>query len=292
MTKLSVKAISKPVEDWSSTFETIEERVAKLPLEVRDIVRADFETKKAKDEVARQKSIIDHAARFEAWLKDNSGKYDPEFEERAQFTLFEITNAARQKGFTVAGIKPFWIMSFEHWLMYSGADARGIFEAMPTAGRITVPLSINGGSISITIESKKAKQKNGNIETYLERPFPISGFIDGNYITGAIVENNNDEMHSAIVQLKAGTPQIYADRIASLFEYMNENVTLPDELPAILASSDKCFECGKALDDQISKALLIGPTCARKLGVFHNAEAAQKILEKRREYQRIICEEI
>ena len=48
--------------------------------------------------------------------------------------------------------------------------------------------------------------------------------------------------------------------------------------------SDRCTICHRPLSDQVSKVLHIGPDCAHRLGVPHNAEAASTIITKRHKF--------
>jgi len=290
MRTLRVRPISKPMEDDpDARQQRLAEVIAKLPSDLKQ----DYETRlmlQRKEETdAHQKAFHAYTARMHLWLATNAGLYECEMERDAAFGAYEAVMSARQKGFVAAPMKPFWVGGFEFWLLYSDYAP---FKAIKAAGRINVPLHIEGGSITVTFESTKIRRSDGDVDTWIEDRSPIAGVIDGEYVRGAMVRGCAEKPF-ATIQMARGVRQKHADRIAELMDYINANINLPQDLSVILAGSDKCFECGRKLDDAISKTLLVGPSCAKKIGVPHNAEMAQRISEARRDYQqRFACVEV
>ena len=290
MRTLRVTPISKPMEDdWDVRQQRLAEMVAKLPSDLKQ----DYETRlmlQRKEEAdAHQKAFDAYTARKHPWLETNADLYECEMERDVAFGAYDAVISARQKGFVAAPMKPFWVGGFEFWLLYSDYAP---FKAIKAAGRINVPLHIEGGSITVTFESTKIRRSDGDVDTWIEDRSPIAGVIDGEYVRGAMVRDCAEKSF-ATIQMARGVRQKHADRIAELMDYINANINLPQDLSVILAGSDKCFECGRKLDDAISKTLLVGPSCAKKIGVPHNAEMAQRISEARRDYQqRFACMEV
>jgi Family of unknown function (DUF6011) len=57
----------------------------------------------------------------------------------------------------------------------------------------------------------------------------------------------------------------------------------PDNFFALLDGSEGCAFCGRALKDEISKLVSIGPDCAGQYHIPHNRAAAERRLIRRRE---------
>lgn len=87
------------------------------------------------------------------------------------------------------------------------------------------------------------------------------------------------EMNASAVVFNFGTPQVVADRVASIFHltFCNE-----ENLFALLDGADRCAICRKPLRDEVSKLVAVGPDCAKRYGIPHNLEAASKRLELRK----------
>ena len=290
MRTLRVTPISKPMEDdWDVRQQRLAEMVAKLPSDLKQDYETRLMLQRKEESDAHQKARNAYTARMHLWLATSADLYECEWERDAAFGAYDAVMSARQKGFVAAPMKPFWVGGFEFWLLYSDYAP---FKAIKAAGRINVPLHIEGGSITVTFESTKIRRSDGDVDTWIEDRSPIAGVIDGEYVRGAMVRGCAEKPF-ATIQMARGVRQKHADRIAELMDYINANINLPQDLSVILAGSDKCFECGRKLDDAISKTLLVGPSCAKKIGVPHNAEMAQKISEARRDYQqRFACMEV
>jgi hypothetical protein len=75
------------------------------------------------------------------------------------------------------------------------------------------------------------------------------------------------------------TPQDIADRTAATLRAIDSN---PDNFHALLDGSSGCAFCGRALKDEVSKLIGVGPDCAKQNGTPHTITAANKRLELRR----------
>jgi hypothetical protein len=99
------------------------------------------------------------------------------------------------------------------------------------------------------------------------------------------------DMQSAAIVLhgRAECAQAVADRAAATLRALtadeNSEVTQPDRdrFYALLDGSVGCCVCGRALGDEVSKLLGIGPNCARRWNVPHSRAAAATRLRLRRE---------
>jgi hypothetical protein len=78
--------------------------------------------------------------------------------------------------------------------------------------------------------------------------------------------------------------QTIADRVAKTFRAIGHPDGNPDgdNFVALLDGSAGCAFCGRALRDEVSKLIGIGPDCARINGLPHNMAAASAVLAKRR----------
>jgi hypothetical protein len=74
--------------------------------------------------------------------------------------------------------------------------------------------------------------------------------------------------------------QEFADRAAATFRALNSG---QDNFLALLDGSTGCAICGRALRDEVSKLLNIGPDCTRRIGRPHTLEAASAVVRRRNE---------
>jgi hypothetical protein len=100
--------------------------------------------------------------------------------------------------------------------------------------------------------------------------------------TVRVVQGEKDyityEMGAQVVVLFQGNQEI-ADRTAATFRLMdNERLNFF----ALLDGAGRCAFCLKPLRDEISKLISVGPDCAKKYGVPHSRQAAEKRLELRK----------
>jgi hypothetical protein len=100
-----------------------------------------------------------------------------------------------------------------------------------------------------------------------------------------IIENGGCEMCTHAVLFLPGTPQSIADRVAATFRLLGAPGEPPDRdnFMALLDRSEQCCVCNRALRDHPSTLLGIGPDCAKQMGLPHGLQAANKILQRRRE---------
>jgi hypothetical protein len=108
--------------------------------------------------------------------------------------------------------------------------------------------------------------------------------------TGAL-DGTGCEMVAQAVLFLPGTPQSIADRVAATFRLLtyadrvgtNVRGPDPDNFMALLDRSERCCMCNHPLRDHVSMLLGIGPDCAKQLRLPHGLEAANRILQRRRE---------
>ena len=114
---------------------------------------------------------------------------------------------------------------------------------------------------------------------------------DGLHHYAGIVDGIHNEMGADVALFRRGTPQNVADRVAATFRLL---AIINDECPsvrgpdrdrfmALLDHSAECCVCHRALRDEVSKSLGIGPDCAKHIGLPHNLAVATRVLKLRRE---------
>jgi hypothetical protein len=86
-------------------------------------------------------------------------------------------------------------------------------------------------------------------------------------------------MATLAVVFPSRTPQAIADRVANTLRLIDCN---PENFFALLDSASGCAFCGRPLRDPISKAIGVGPDCAKWQRIPHNLTAANKRIELRR----------
>jgi hypothetical protein len=109
--------------------------------------------------------------------------------------------------------------------------------------------------------------------------------------TGIISGGQICEMSTKAVLFAPGTPQAIADRTAATFRLLcNVDPAVPDVRPpdpenfaALLDRGERCCVCRRPLRDHVSTLLGIGPDCAKQMGLPHGLEAANRILQRRKE---------
>jgi hypothetical protein len=100
-----------------------------------------------------------------------------------------------------------------------------------------------------------------------------------------IIEKCICEMSTHAVLFLPGTPQSIADRVAATFKLLGAPRCPPDRdnFMALLDRSEQCCVCRRPLRDHPSTLLGIGPDCAKQMGLPHGLQAANKIIQRRRE---------
>jgi hypothetical protein len=105
------------------------------------------------------------------------------------------------------------------------------------------------------------------------------------------IEMSGYEMRAKAVLFLPRTPQSIADRVAATFRLLTyadgvgASTRDPDRdnFMALLDHSEQCCVCGRALKDHVSTLLGIGPDCARQLRLPHSLDAANRILQRRKQ---------
>jgi hypothetical protein len=87
------------------------------------------------------------------------------------------------------------------------------------------------------------------------------------------------EMTAKAAVFSSHTPQDIADRTAATLRAIDGK---PDNFRALLDGSSGCAFCRRALTDEVSKLIGVGPDCAKQNHIPHNMAAASKRLELRR----------
>jgi hypothetical protein len=100
-----------------------------------------------------------------------------------------------------------------------------------------------------------------------------------------IIENCACEMTTHAVLFLPGTPQSIADRVAATFRLLGAPGEIPDRdnFMALLDRSEQWCVCNRALRDHPSTLLGIGPDCAKQMKLPHGLQAANRIIQRRRE---------
>jgi hypothetical protein len=108
----------------------------------------------------------------------------------------------------------------------------------------------------------------------------ITAHVGDSIVTamGDKYEGEHYEMNAQAVVLY-GRRQDLADRVAATFRLIDNDA---DNFFALMDGSEGCAICGRALRDEISKLIGVGPECASKYGVPHSRQAAEKRLELRK----------
>jgi Family of unknown function (DUF6011) len=96
--------------------------------------------------------------------------------------------------------------------------------------------------------------------------------------TGRLDHSVCFEMQAKAVLFGHTTPQAVVDRTARTLRAIDTNEA---HFFALLDGAAGCAFCNRALHDEISKLIGVGPDCARRFHVPHNSAAAGKRLELR-----------
>jgi hypothetical protein len=95
---------------------------------------------------------------------------------------------------------------------------------------------------------------------------------------GEKYEGNYSELNAQAVVLTKGYQEV-AERTAETFRLMDDDA---EHFFALLDGTSGCAICGRALRDEISKLVGVGPECASQYRIPHNKEAAERRLTLRR----------
>jgi hypothetical protein len=106
-----------------------------------------------------------------------------------------------------------------------------------------------------------------------------------------VIDGVTYEMGAKAALFLPDTPQSIADRVAATFRLLTRADGIgtsvrhpdPDNFMALLDRSEQCCICGRALRDHVSTLLGIGPDCARQMRLPHSLDAANRILQRRKQ---------
>ena len=170
------------------------------------------------------------------------------------------------------------------WLTSCDDDNTGILEREPTAASITLPFLMEGGEFSLTFESQKYQDDHLGpirIKTRIRSDKRLRVKTEHGVYFGQVKSDCWDMTVDYII-LPNGTPQDVTDRVAAAYGKIIQ-LRLPDDYPAVMPLRENCQFCGRPFTDQVSKVIGIGPTCSARLGLPHSPDAANRILQRRRE---------
>jgi hypothetical protein len=93
------------------------------------------------------------------------------------------------------------------------------------------------------------------------------------------------ELSVKAVVFNPGTPYPLVERVGRTFAAMADDSGGPDldKVLALLDGSSGCAICGRALKDEISKLVGVGPNCPKQFGVPHSMAAASRRLQLRQQ---------
>jgi hypothetical protein len=170
-----------------------------------------------------------------------------------------------------------------HWSMLFDSDNNWAFPDPTTPGRRILRFSLLGGGQIRALECFRACRPlfEGFPSVWCPKIELKVTAHSGDAITTAIgekYEGYRGEMNAQAVVLRSGRQDI-ADRVAATFRLINDEAA---NFFALLDGSTGCAICGRALRDEISKLIRVGPKCARENSVPHNREAAERRLALRR----------
>jgi ribosomal protein S14 len=210
---------------------------------------------------------------------------DPESEESTVWS--HIEDAAfdcwtlRRAGTVAAATAPYWVGHIEDLWPTNINDSNGVLEREPTAASVTLPFLMEGGEFSLTFQSEKYQDDHFGIKTRIlgakhRRVKSEHGICFGE------VKSDCGEMNYDVVILPNGTPQEVADRVAAAYSKIVQ-LDMPTDYPAIAPLRESCMVCGRPFTDAVSRVIGLGRVCFRRLGLPHGSEAANRIIQRRRE---------
>jgi hypothetical protein len=206
------------------------------------------------------------------------------FFENACYCALEQEDFWRQCGLVWAWVdeRPVWVSPVNWYL--------GVLEdptrEMTRTFRMTL---LGGGQLTVReqFERSKVAPEQAGEPLCCHRPNLRVTADAGNGLQrfSGIIQNGGCEMQTYAVLFLPGTPQGIADRVASTFKLLGSPGEPPDRdnFMALLDRSEQCCVCNRTLRDHPSTLLGIGPDCARQMGLPHGLQAANKILQRRRE---------
>lgn len=244
-------------------------------------------------------SVYDSRGRPEYVPKKPDPEYVPPTDEELAEDERDEEDSARRRAESEAGKlrasgkvvaydeTPEWgpPMFWTDLLFFGDTDILGIYDlAEPPEGRsITFHLASAAGQVRVELRNRCSKDiDRRGVVTYDESlADPIvtvateTGTFRGTVPTcwpGGIVS-------CPAVIMKPGTPREVADAVLKVFMRVGED--FPTSFYANLADTGRCGYCGRKLEDPISRALRIGPNCAKHFHIEHS-ERMRVAVEKAR----------
>jgi hypothetical protein len=273
MTHFRITPLNRPVTNYGQVDYSSE---AYKQAERQSITRREAEKAEFRKTWTQPPPSPDDEDSFEAWAI-----------EEAAFEIWKL----RRQGRVATATAPYWHDYVDDWLM--GTCTRmdhsdgGLLSREPTAASVTLPFIMQGGEFSVTFTTEQyrglSKSDGDTVHTSLKSAKRLRIGSDHGIYHGELIADHGCEMSYEIVSLPAGTPQDVADRVAKAWRAIID-VELPKDYATVMPLSGRCGVCHRPLADQISKTLGIGPDCARRLGVPHNAETASTIITKRHKF--------
>jgi hypothetical protein len=205
------------------------------------------------------------------------------FFESACYGALELEDIWRQCELVWAWIdqRPVW-MSQVDWSFVLEKPTREITRTFRMA-------LLGGGQITVREQFERSKivpEQEGEPLYCFEPNLRVT--VDaGNGLRrfSGVIERGACEMETRAALFLPGTPQSVADRVAATFRLLGVpgEPADRDNFMALLDRSEQCCVCNRALRDHPSTLLGIGPDCAKQMGLPHGLQAANRIIQRRRE---------
>lgn len=205
-----------------------------------------------------------------------SDALDRAFHQSAVAQAIEDAELLRQKGYVTFSLDPSWEHPLE-WIdcLLGISEIHQQTPPPPTARSLTIRLSIiGGGELKLTAETRVVRFGDGVRESVGSIRIDAEG-------SSGVIQVSYTEMEAVTIGLATSDAGL-AERIAKTVA-TPDPCNLAETLCPILAPSKRCLLCSRKLEDDVSKVLQIGPTCASRLGLAHNPQAAEIVLQKRHE---------
>jgi hypothetical protein len=174
-----------------------------------------------------------------------------------------------------------WGTEAEYWYGATESGARFPFDPTEPCNRILRFSLIGGGQIKVNEEWRfyRFPPMEDRLHTDRVRLSVKAHTEDGLVSTTGLIDWLSYEMTAKAVVFGGNTSQVIADRVAATLRAID---TDPNNFHALLDGSTGCAICRRALRDEVSKLVAVGPDCARRFNVPHNVAAANRRLERRR----------
>jgi hypothetical protein len=216
----------------------------------------------------------------------DSDEYERECRDYVERSAIRHEAKWRDRGGFVSWVElePEWLSVKHLW----GMPDDGLPDPKAPCRRIFRLTLIGGGQLRVT--EKFVWRRNfetGEIEhtsfgstiCYEDPKLAVIPHVEDGVVraSGLLKDTGCNEMDQSAVVLFRGGDQALADRVAATLRLIRSGANFW----ALLDGSLGCAVCGRALRDEVSKLLNIGPDCAKKLGRTHNLAAASEALHLR-----------